>query len=143
MRSLGVPVYIIYHNRYVEPTILKEVYMGKAVRKNAKWHLIDDPEDLQMDEGVPRRQRALRARRCHICGEVIIAGEEHLARWYRTDKFYPMRQNVCCICGLTEIREELNKAIKVAAFLEDQASAVFKYIKDKNLGLKHMVNKCL
>jgi len=113
--------------------------MGKAVRKNAKWHLIDDPEDLQLYEELPRRQRALRARRCHVCGATIIAGEEHLARWYRTDKFYPMRQNVCCLCGLKELQEELHKSIRVSVFLEKQCKTVAKYIKDNNLGVKRMV----
>mgnify|MGYP001766801583 CR=1 FL=1 len=117
--------------------------MPKAVRKNAKWHLIDDPEDLQMDEGVPRRQRALRARRCHGCGNPIVAGEEHLARWYRTDRFYPMRQNLCCLCGQKEIEQEKVKYLRIACFLDEQAKAVAKYIKEKNLAVKRMISNDL
>lgn len=117
--------------------------MSKAVRKNAKWYLLEEPESLSLGEFTPRRSRALRQRACHMCHDPIIAGEEHLSVWMKTDKFYPMRLNFCCHCALYELQKCKRDHIKAARFLFDQEKAVHKYIKTKGLDLKREIHRSL
>lgn len=117
--------------------------MGKAVRKNAKWHLLNEPPDIHLGEFTPRRTRALRQRHCNMCGVPIVAGEEHLSIWYKTDHFFPIRYNICCICGLQELEQAKRKAIHSAMFLSDQIDTVTKYIKERGLELKAQIHRAL
>lgn len=109
--------------------------MSKAVRKNAKWHLVDIPGDMVLTPDLPRRQRAFRGRHCNRCGIPISAGEEHLAMFFKTDKFFMMRHNLCCICGLELLLESLQRAEALYFYVQQQIKSVRKYIKDKNLTL--------
>jgi hypothetical protein len=115
--------------------------MSKAVRKNAKWHLVDIPVDMVLYPDLPRRQRALRGRRCNRCGVPITAGEEHLAVFFKTDTFFMMRHNLCCICGLEQLQMNLKDVSHLYAYISDQLKAIKRYIKDRNLELKRDVHK--
>jgi len=114
--------------------------MSKAVRKNAKWYLVDIPEDMVLTPDLPRRQRAFRGRKCNKCGVPIIAGEEHLAMFFKTDRFFMMRHNLCCICGLEQLKENAIRAQALYTYVTEQMKAVFKYIKIKNLELKRDIH---
>lgn len=117
--------------------------MGKVVRKNAKWHLLDDPGGLHLDPAIPSRARALRSRNCHLCGDEIVAGEEHLAKWFKTNAFYPMRYNMCCFCGLEILNEEYERSMAIPVFLKEQIKSVSKYIKYQKLDIKRMIKRDL
>jgi len=114
--------------------------MSKAVRKNAKWYLVDIPEDMVLTPDLPRRQRAFRGRHCNICGSPIIAGEEHLAMFFKTDKFFMMRHNLCCICGLDALMGSLKRTEATYLYIAKQVKSVRKYIKLRDLHLQRDVH---
>lgn len=114
-----------------------------SLRKNAKWHLVDCPENMYLIPGIPARQRAQRKRICHFCESTIIQGEEHLAIWKQTTEFYPIRLNMCCLCAKSFILDKLKDVEAIYLFLKKQLKAVHKYSSKNNLDVKRMVERDL
>lgn len=114
-----------------------------SLRKNHKWRLIDIPVDFFMFPDIPRRQIAQRERHCNLCGVPIHQGEEHMAIWRKTDKFYPIRLNMCCICGEKQLKQQQEKMLQLLHYLTIQQKKAAKYIKDNELELKYKIYRDL
>jgi len=112
-----------------------------GVRKNAKWHLPDIPEDCYLLPEMPRRQRAQRERHCKLCGITITQGEEHLAVWRPTNKFYPIRLNYCAICALAGVKDKTKEVSILFKYLKTLDRKLLKYIDDNNLQVKKTVRE--
>jgi hypothetical protein len=111
-----------------------------SLRKNSKWHLVSRPENSDLIADLPIRQRAQRQRFCSFCSTPIIRGEEHLAIWRTSSKFFPVRYNICCLCARERVLLQVNSLVEITSYLKKQLNAVDKYIKDNNLITKQGVH---
>lgn len=110
-----------------------------ALRKNAKWNLVDIPDNSYLLPDLPCRQRALRRRFCHFCATPIVQGEEHLSIWRNTSKFYPMRFNMCCLCAKGRLEENLRDVVDLYTYIKKQLKAIDKYSITKDLRTKQII----